>query len=102
MASAEKATQCRWAGCLLLGVIAAYAGWLGIFLMHGPVLAVNHDEVNFVTEALRLPAQGRLHGYGHGPILYELIALAELAWYVVLRATGHIASPTEFVTYVLV
>lgn len=99
-ANHEQLTN-RWAQYLLASVMLAFAVWYLVFLICGPRLAINHDELNYLYEALRLPAQRRLTGYAHGPLLYELIALVEVGWYAVLRLTHQVTSPSEFLTQVL-
>lgn len=82
---------------LILGsTMLVLAAWYLIFLGWGPVLPISHDELNFMLEALRLPASGRLASYGHGPVLYELFALFESAFYLYSRAIGSVHSSHEF------
>jgi len=82
---------------LILGsAMVVLAAWYLVFLCWGPVLPISHDELNFMFEALRLPASGRLTSYGHGPVLYELFALFESAFYIYSRAIGSVHSSHEF------
>lgn len=81
---------------ILGGSLIALTAWYLIFIFYGPALPISHDELNFLFEALRLPAQGRLTSYGHGPVVYELIALLEGAFYIYLRAIGSVHSLHEF------
>ncbi len=85
----------------LCATLVALGLWYALFLIGGPSLVLNHDELNYLTEALRLPAQGRLGGYVHGPFLYELLAVAELGVYAVLRVLGRVGSPAEFLVHFL-
>lgn len=91
-----------WAKGLLVAVLVVSALWMAALLPLGPELAINNDELTFLYEALRLPAEFRLSGYMHAPLLYELIALVEGSWYGVLRLAGGVSSPNEFLTQVLV
>lgn len=91
-----------WGARLFMVVLAASAVRMVVFLVLGPELAINNDELTFLYEALRLPAEFRLSGYMHAPLLYEVIASVEAGWYVLLRLTGGASSPNEFLTQVLV
>lgn len=87
---------------LVMGCALCLLGlWYGVFLFWGPALPVSHDELNFLFEALRLPAQGRLTHYAHAPFFYELVALVEGVWYVALRAAGQVSSSQEFLVTLL-
>lgn len=86
---------------LLGGALGALGGWYVAFICWGPALPVSHDELNFLFEALRLPAQGRLTDYAHAPFFYELIAVLEGLWYVFLRAVGSVASSRDFLVDLL-
>jgi len=86
---------------ILGGVLGVLTAWYLCFLYWGPALPLSHDELNFLFEALRLPAQGRLTSYGHGPVLYELIALIESVWYLLLRATGSAHSSHDFLISII-
>lgn len=83
---------------VILGIAAL---WYGSFLILGPRGPISHDELNFIFEALRLPGEGRISGYMHGPLLYELIACVEVALYVAARVLGWAHSPAEFLVFVL-
>ena len=91
--------QDTWSRRLFIVVLVLFSTWLAFSLFFGPELAIHHDELNFLYEALRLPAEQRLSGYGHGPLLYELIAVAESGWYVLLRVTGAVSSPSDFLAH---
>jgi hypothetical protein len=89
-----------WATCLLASILGLFAAWSLTYLVVGPRLALNHDELNFIDDSLRLLAQGRLQNYGHGPLLYEVIAVVETFWFIALRLTGMVHSSGEFLGYV--
>ena len=86
----------------MTAIVSALAAWYAGFLVFGTPLNLNHDELNFLYEALRLPAQGRLTGYIHGSLLYEIIAACEVVLYGVLRVVHAVASPFEFLVRVLI
>jgi hypothetical protein len=86
---------------VLAGTLLVLAGWYALFLAYGPRLAANHDELNFIYGGLRLPAEGRLDGYVHGPLFFEVVAAVELAWYALARAAGRVASPEGFLVQLL-
>lgn len=88
----------RW---LFRGVLALFLIWQALFLLRGPTLPIVHDELNLLYESLRLPAEFRLSGYVHGPLLYELIACVEVGWFAILRIAGAVSSPEEFLVHVL-
>lgn len=75
---------------------------LVFLLLRGPVLAIAHDELNFLYESLRLPQEHRLSGYIHGPLLYELIACLETGWFLILRTLGVVSSGDQFLVHLLV
>lgn len=81
--------------------IAAFTISWGVCLVFGSGFPLEHDELNFLLEGLRLPAQGKLGGYTHGPLIYELMAAMEVAWYVVSRVLGHAHSPTDHLANLL-
>lgn len=83
------------------GVLGLAAAWYAIFLCLGPRGALSHDELNFVFEALRLPAEGRLSSYIHGPLLYEAIAVVEVGLYALGRLFGKLHSTSDFLVFVL-
>jgi hypothetical protein len=74
--------------------------WSIIFLVWGPTTALNFDELNYLYDALRLVQQGSLQSYVHGPVLYELIGLAEGVLYGLGRVLGVLDSPLDFLTWV--
>ncbi|HUO72547.1 MAG TPA: hypothetical protein VMU39_17395 [Solirubrobacteraceae bacterium] len=83
------------------GLAAAVVVGAAYVTLVGPPLALNHDELNYLYESLRLPAQGRLIGYAHGPVLYELVAASHLGVFAVLRAVGLVASSPDYLFFVV-
>lgn len=75
--------------------------WYLALLWRMTPLPLNHDELDFLLDALRLPAQRRLAGYMHGSLLFELIAAAEVVFYAVLRGTRSVTSSFDFLVLVL-
>jgi hypothetical protein len=86
---------------ILVAILGIFGVWNASILAFGPRLAMNHDELNFLEEGLRLPAQFRISAYTHGPVVYECVALGESIWYLCLRVTGRVSSPDEFLVHVL-
>lgn len=91
------------AGPTLLYATAAigFALWMGLFLLRGPVRAVNHDELNHIHDGLRLVYQGTMQSYAHGPLIYELVGLTEGLLYLLGRALGVVDDPFDFLVWVL-
>lgn len=85
----------------LSAIIVLTALWYGSFLAFGPRQPISHDEMNFVFEALRLPGEGRISYYMHGPFLYEIIACIDVVLYLTARVFGWARSPFEFLVFVL-
>src|SRR5512134_3445851 len=75
--------------------------WWTVFLLFGPPLPIDHDELNFLYDSLKLVSQGQQSGYAHGPLLYELIAVLEVFLYAVLHLGGVVSSPQEFLLHVV-
>lgn len=98
---AARALFSRGPSLSLWAVLAVPAAWYAYFLTFGPRVAISHDELNFLHEALRLPAEGRLSSYSHGPLLYELLAGLEAALYAALRFAGSVGSTQDFLVHVL-
>jgi hypothetical protein len=55
----------------------------------------------YLYDSLKLASQGRLSGYTHGPLLYEILAALEGGLYVLLRLAGAVSGPQEFVLHVV-
>ena len=75
--------------------------WYAAVLPKMTRLPVNHDELNFLFEALRLPLQHRLTGYIHASLLFEIIAACESILYLILRSTHQVGSSFDFLVHVL-
>lgn len=79
-----------------------FFGLLNVFLFfYGTGLVISHDEINFLYEGLRLPSEGRLHDYQHGPFGYEVAAALEMAGYCILRALGRVHSASDYLVSML-
>ena len=91
----------RFGRVLIVIVLVLYAIWELLFLLHGSKLPNCYDELGFLFESLRLPAERRLSGYTHDAGLQELIAIMESAWYILERLAGMVHSPEEFVVSVI-
>jgi hypothetical protein len=81
--------------------VAALVAWYVLVIGWGPQWAMCHDSLNFLYEALRLPHEGRIGSYVHGPFVYEIVAAFEAAYYVVLRIVGQVQSPNDHLVHVL-
>ena len=90
----------RWPRLALAGIIVSLVAWHVAMLTWGPTMPFGHDELNFLQEALRLPAEQKLSSYGHGPLLYELVAFLEAGYYAVLRLTGSVQTTFDFLVEV--
>lgn len=89
-----------WPRLVLAGIIVALVAWHVAALTWGPTMPFGHDELNFLQEALRLPAEHKLASYGHGPLFYELVAVLEAGYYAVLRLTGSVQTTFDFLVEV--
>lgn len=86
---------------LLVVLLAGFALWQGTRIVFNSGLPISHDEPNYLIEALRLPAQGRLTGYVHGPLVYELMAIMEIGWFALGKVMGTVATPTDHLASML-
>lgn len=82
-------------------LLAALAFWIVTYALRGPSLAINHDELNYLYGSMRLLTEGRPVGYAHGPVTYELIALAHVVAYAVTRGLGTVHSAPDYLTFVI-
>lgn len=92
--------KARWPRLVVAGIIVALSGWWVVTLAWGSKVPFTHDELNFIYEALRLPAEHRLASYAHGPFMYELVAGLEAAYFVVLRLAGSVRTSFDFLVEV--
>jgi hypothetical protein len=81
--------------------VAWLAIWLIVLAVRGPALAISHDELNFLFESLRLPAQRRLGSFMHGPLTFELLALVEMVAFAAMKLARAVHTPVEFLASVL-
>lgn len=89
----EHAGLCRVVSCAAVIYL-----W---FVLSGPRRTLTQDELNFIYESLRLPAEGRIMGYGHGPLLYEILAVLQVIQFMVLRGLGMVSVPQDFLVFIL-
>lgn len=85
-----------WPKRMLGLTLAGLAAWYACFILLGPGMMFAHDELNFIYESFRLPAERRMISYAHGPLFFEIMALLESAGYVVCRALGRVPSLHEY------
>ncbi len=90
----------KWPRAVLPGIIIALSGWYLATIVWDSNLPFSHDELNFLQEALRLPAERKIASYGHGPLLYEILAGLEVVYYLVLRIAGSVQTPFDFLVEV--
>jgi len=86
---------------LLVFLLASIAALFCATIFGGPKLPILQDELNFLYEALRLPAERKLGSYVHGPFLFEIIAVFQTLAFGVLIGAGKVSSSVDFVSHMI-
>jgi len=64
-------------------------------------LPLNHDESNYFLESLRILKSGKLTRVGHGPLLYEMLAVLHCVLFLILKVIGSIGTSTDYLASIL-